>query len=95
MLVSTSDMALVSAAKSTSKKNPIPAIRPAPMLSKTFGNVINISEGPALSFAGSPPENANTAGITISPAKTATPVSTSSTLEVDISTSTSLVRYEP
>ena len=36
------------------------------MLSKTLGSVMNIREGPACKVSGSPPENANTAGMIIS-----------------------------
>ena len=49
---------LVTAANNTSKKNRIPANVPNPMLSNTFGIVININDGPACSVSGSPPENA-------------------------------------
>ena len=56
---------------------------------------MNISDGPACSVSGSPPENANTAGIIISPAIIAMPVSNISTLVVDFSIETSFFIYEP
>ena len=46
---------------------------------KIFGMVMNISEGPALSFPGSPPEKANTAGMIIRLARMAIAVSKIST----------------
>ena len=76
---SVSAMELVSAANSTSVKNRTPMMRPIPMLAKILGIVMNMREGPAPSCSGSPPENANTAGMIIMPAKIATPVSKIST----------------
>lgn len=83
--LSVSAIELVSAAKSTSKKNITPAKVPNPILAKTFGIVININAGPACKVSGSPPENANTAGIIISPAIIAIAVSKISTFFVDSS----------
>ncbi len=59
------------------------------MLAKTFGIVINISAGPACNVSGSPPENANTAGMIINPAIIAIAVSKISTFCVDPSMDTS------
>ena len=73
--VSAREMALVRAAKSTRTKNRIPTACPSPMLSNTLGMVTNMSPGPLFSMLGSPPENANTAGMIISPASTAIPLS--------------------
>ena len=81
---------LVTAAQSTSRKNIIPTSLPSPMLSNTFGIVINISDGPACKLVASPPENANTAGIIISPAIIAIAVSKISTFLVESSIATSL-----
>ena len=65
----------VSAAKNTIMKNAAPINEPAGIELKTFGRVTNISPGPALRAEASPPEKANTAGITIRPARNATLVS--------------------
>ena len=73
---------LVRAANNTSRKNKIPTPVPSPIFANTFGIVINMSEGPACSVSGSPPENANTAGIIISPAMIAIAVSNTSTFRV-------------
>ena len=81
--LSVSAIELVTAAKSTSRKNRIPTKVPSPILANTFGIVMNISAGPACSVSGSPPENANTAGIIISPAIIAMAVSKISTFLVD------------
>ena len=78
-------IAEVSAAKKTKAKKRIPTTRPKPMLAKIFGIVINIREGPAFNTEGSPLEKAKTAGIIISPAKTAMAVSKTSTWLVDSS----------
>ena len=51
--------------------------------------VMNISEGPAFSAPGSPPEKANTAGMIIRPAMMAMAVSKTSTLRVELSIETS------
>ena len=80
---------LVIAANSTSTKNKIPTPVPSPMLSNTFGIVININDGPACRVSGFPPENAKTAGIIISPAIMAIAVSKISTFFVDSSIETS------
>ena len=58
------------------------------MLSNTRGRVTNISAGPLFSAAVSPPEKANTAGMTIRPASTAMAVSKISTCAVVCSMST-------
>ena len=89
-LVSKSEIALVAAARSTNTKNRIPAILPTPILANTFGSVMNIKDGPACRSSGLPPENANTAGMIISPASIAIAVSKISTCVVDFSRSTSL-----
>ena len=82
-------MELVMAANSTSTKNIIPTKVPIPMLSKTLGSVMNIREGPACKVSGSPPENANTAGMIIRPAMMAMAVSKISTFFVEPSMETS------
>ena len=87
--LSVSAMELVSAANSTNRKNAMPITVPKPMESKTFGMVMNISEGPAFSALGSPPEKANTAGMIIRPAMMAMAVSKTSTLRVELSIGTS------
>ena len=46
-----------------------------PILANTLGMVMNISAGPACKVSGSPPENANTAGMIIRPAIMAIAVS--------------------
>ena len=46
-LVSIRETALVRAASNTSMKNTIPVAVPNPILANTFGNVINIRDGPA------------------------------------------------
>ena len=87
--LSVSAMELVTAANNTSKKNSTPTAPPSPMLANTFGIVINISAGPACKVSGSPPENANTAGMIISPAMMAMSVSKISTFWVAPSMETS------
>ena len=82
-------MELVSAANSTNRKNAMPITVPKPMESKTFGMVMNISEGPAFSALGSPPEKEKTAGMIIRPAMMAMAVSKTSTLRVELSIGTS------
>lgn len=72
--VSISETDDVKAAKKTRAKNTVAITCPPAMPSKTLGNVINISPGPALRLS-TPPPNVNTAGIIISPAKKAIPVS--------------------
>lgn len=86
--LSVSAIELVSAAHKTRKKKSIPTNDPIFMLAKTFGMVMNISEGPAPSALASPPEKANTAGIIISPAIIAMPVSNISTFSVEASMET-------
>ena len=68
----------VSAANNTRMKNAVPMKEPKGMLANTFGNAMNIRDGPAPKVAGSPPEKANTAGITIKAARNAIPVSNNS-----------------
>lgn len=80
---------LVTAANSTSRKNKIPTTVPNPIFSNTFGIVININAGPACRVSGSPPENANTAGMIISPAIIAIAVSNTSTFLVESSSDVS------
>ena len=94
-LVSNNEMALVKAANKNIKKNTTPTKVPIPILEKTFGNVIKVKEGPACSVDISPLEKAKTAGMIISPANKATPVSKNSTWEVLFSISTSFSIYEP
>ena len=74
-IVSINEIADVSAAKNTRIKNKVPITLPNLILLNTLGSVINIKPGPALRVSGSPPENANTAGMIIRPARKATPVS--------------------
>ena len=86
--VSIREMADVSAANSTSRKNSAPTIWPnwpPPMLSNTLGRVWNISPGPDCMADWSPPEKTNTAGTIIRPARRATPVSKISIWETDFS----------
>ena len=75
--VSVSEMALVSAAKSTSRKNRKPTIVAAsPMPPKTPGNVMNIRDGPEFDATASPdPMATKAAGTIISPARNDTPMS--------------------
>ena len=75
---------LVRAAHSTSTKNRIPVGVPNPILANTLGMVMNISAGPACKVSGSPPENANTAGMIIRPAIMAIAVSNTSTFLVEL-----------
>ena len=63
----------------------MPTKVPSPILSKTFGMVMNIRDGPAWSVLESSPEKANTAGMIIRPAMMATAVSNISTFSVDSS----------
>ena len=73
--VSVSEMALVSAANSTSRKNrkPMMAAMP-PMSANTVGNVMNMSEGPAFEATASPEPMATKAAETMSrPAMKDTP----------------------
>lgn len=74
-IVSISEMEDVSDAKNTSKKNNAPITVPIFIVANTLGSAMNISPGPAPSAAGSPPENANTDGIIMRPARKAIPVS--------------------
>ena len=85
----------VSAAKNTSTKKANPIRVPIAMLSNTFGRAMNIKDGPAPNVAGSPPEKANTAGITIRADKNAIPVSKSSICVILFSRLSSLLRYDP
>ena len=93
--LSVSAIALVSAANSTRTKNRIPTALPKPISANIFGIVLNISDGPEFSALGSPPEKAKTAGIIMSPASIAIPVSNSSTCLVESSMLTSFFIYEP
>lgn len=68
----------VKAANNTGIKNTVPITPPIGIPLNTFGKVMNINPGPALSADLSPPENAKTPGITMSPARKAMPVSNSS-----------------
>ena len=74
-IVSISEIADVNAANKTNMKNTVPITLPKGMLSKTLGNVTNISDGPFPRAALSPPEKANTAGIIVNPARNAIAVS--------------------
>ena len=75
--VSMMEMQEVSAAKATMMKNTRPIREPArPMASNTLGRDTNIRLGPEA--IPSVPENTNTAGMIIIPAKKATPVSKNS-----------------
>ena len=68
----------------------MPIAVPSPMEPKIFGIVMNISDGPACRLSAAlSPEKANTAGIIMSPARMAMPVSNSSTSDVDFSMLTS------
>ena len=60
---------------STSRKKAVPMTPPNFMLANTFGSVMNIRDGPAFRASLLPPENTNTAGMIISPARNAIPVS--------------------
>ena len=65
------------------------------MLANTFGRVTNIRLGPLPRASLLPPENTNTAGIIINPARKAIPVSKSSICFTDDSKFTSFFMYEP
>ena len=85
---SRTEMQDVSAANAASVKKRIPIILPAnPMQKNTFGRDTNMSPGPA--DMPSSPENTNTAGMIITPARKATPVSISSICDTDLFRSTS------
>ena len=75
--VSVSEMALVSAANSTSRKNKKPMmVAMPPMSTNTVGSVTNMSEGPALAATASPEPMATKAADTMSrPAMKETPKS--------------------
>ena len=62
----------------TKRKNAVPKKSPKGMLSKTLGKVANIRPGPFPRASSFPPENTNTAGIIINPARIAIPVSKNS-----------------
>ena len=88
--VSMRDTEEVRAANSTSRKNSPPNTRPrVPASANTLGRVTNMSPAPWFRAASSPPEKANTAGMTMSPAKKAMPVSKISIWETDFSRSSS------
>ena len=84
-IVSIREIADVRAAKNTSMKKMVPMTPPNFILANTFGRVMNISPGPAFRAERSPPENANTAGIIIRPARNAMPVSNSSIWRTELS----------
>ena len=84
-MVSIREIADVKAAKNTSRKKIVPIAPPNFMLANTFGSVMNISPGPAPSAERSPPENANTAGMIIRPARKAMPVSNISIWRTELS----------
>jgi len=83
--LSTSAIALVKAANSTSRKNRMPISLPAFMSAKILGMVMNIRAGPLFSVSGEPPKKAKTAGMIISPARMAMAESKISTWTVDSS----------
>ena len=84
----------VSVAKIAEMKNSTPTTVPAgPIASNTLGKDTNIRLGPTP--MPSVPENTNTAGMIITPASSATPVSKNSTCETDLLRSTSGFTYEP
>ena len=74
-IVSIREIAEVRAAKRTIIKKIVPITPPPGIELKILGNVMNISPGPLPSALSSPPENANTAGTIIRPARKAIPVS--------------------
>ena len=77
MIDSSTEMQEVSVAKIAVKKNSAPTTVPAlPMAAKTFGSETNIRLGPAL--MPSVPEKTKTAGMIMTPASRATPVSKNS-----------------
>ena len=89
-MVSISEMEEVSAANSTRKKNRPPMNCPPGIDRKTFGRVMNIRPAPAPMADSSPPENTNTAGIIIRPARNAISVSKNSICRTDDSRLVSL-----
>ena len=94
VIASRIDTAEVRAANITITKKIRPMNSPnLPRELNTFGSVMNISPGPAdiPSF----PENANTAGIIIIPARSAIPVSKISIWFTDLLRFTSFFMYEP
>ena len=84
-IVSIREIADVSAAKNTSRKKIVPITPPNFMLANTLGRVMNIRPGPAFNAERSPPENANTAGMIIRPARNAIPVSNNSIWRTELS----------
>ena len=64
-IVSNKEIEEVNAANNTRIKNAVPITEPNCIFANTFGSAMNIRDGPAPRVAGSPPENANTDGITI------------------------------
>ena len=75
--VSVSEMALVKAANSTSRKNRKPTTVAAPPISaNTVGRMTNMSDGPELAATASPePMATNAAGTIMRPARNDTPMS--------------------
>ena len=75
--VSVSEMALVKAANSTSRKNRKPTTVAAPPISaNTVGRMTNMSDGPELAATASPePMATNAAGTIMRPARNDTPTS--------------------
>ena len=91
---SKTEMQEVSVAKIAEMKNSTPTTVPAgPIASNTLGKDTNIRLGPTP--MPSVPENTNTAGMIITPASSATPVSKNSICETDLLRSTSGFTYEP
>ena len=84
-IVSISEMEEVSAAKNTRIKKRVPIAPPIGMLLNTFGSITNISPGPCPNCSAVPPEKANTAGMIISPAINAIPVSKTSIWRTELS----------
>ena len=89
------EIALVIAANNTMAKNKAPITFPtAPICAKTLGRETNIRLGPDASIP-SRPIKENTAGIIITPAKIATPVSKISIWLMDFTRFASSFTYEP
>ena len=85
---SSTEMQEVRAAKAARRKNSSPTILPGkPMRENTLGREMNIRPGPA--DMPSTPENTYTAGMIITPASRATPVSITSIMDTDFPKSTS------
>ena len=95
--VSVSDIAEVSAAKITSRKNRNPtSTATSPMRLKMSGRMTNMSDGPDFAATASlDPIAANAVGTITKPAKKAKPASNSSMRRTDCSKLSFLPRYEP